>query len=218
MHLQWNEALKPKQWFFKEKTIDPNCLNEANDYFRKSRNHFFESRLRIVESNQRKGSDGSLSDYIDVASDIYSKEGRKVCNLCNELMDSKLCKRCGVKETKKAKKGSYFEALPESLTSAKCHPYNHFAMINSPNDVKVTVDEPDMLNPNSYANITTHIKRTGKRAGIENYSSGKRKWMFFETDATIYRTLLNIIKNSKKCSCCEASFNSKKEFQAHDYF
>ena len=44
VHLQWNEALKPKQWFFKEKTIDPNCLDEANDYFRKSRNRFIKSR------------------------------------------------------------------------------------------------------------------------------------------------------------------------------
>ena len=93
-----------------------------------------------------------------------------------------------------ARRGSYFEALPESLTSAKCHPYNQFAIINSPNDDKVNVDVAGMLNPNSYANITTHIKRTGKQAGIENYSSGKPKWMFFETAATIYRILLKSLK------------------------
>ena len=48
------------------------------------------------------------------------------------------------------------------------------------------VGEPDMLNSNSFDNLSTILKTLGKRASIEKYSPDdsieKQKWLFLEND------------------------------------
>ena len=76
------------------------------------------------------------------------------------------------------------------------------------------VQEPEMLNPNSFENLATILRSLGRPANIEQYSNDdnawKRKWLFIENDSGILSPMLKLIHNVHKCSKCNESIYGKK--------
>ena len=74
------------------------------------------------------------------------------------------------------------------------NPYDHFKVEPRANEVEVVVGEPDMLNPNSFENLSSILQTLGRRGNIDRYATNddveKRKWIFIENDGGILNPCL----------------------------
>ena len=128
--------------------------------------------------------DGENFDNIDiiVKESSYS-EKFKFCSNCDK--DAPLLQRtCRSCKSKLVRREPAIEHLNGSQKDID--PYSHFKTKPQVNNIKVLVGEPDMLNPNSFENLSTILETLGKRASIEKYSPDdsieKQKWLFLEND------------------------------------
>ena len=96
----------------------------------------------------------------------------------------------------------------------KVNPYAHFKRSTKSNNIKVMVGEPDMLNPNSFENLSVVLRSLGTRAKIAKYSpdasdNESRKWVFVENDVGILKPVLKLVFNVYRCLDCNEAIYGK---------
>ena len=139
--IQNEEETKPKYWLFRN---DSDGLYEFLDchstYFGETRNRYLRSRPRHVHCDQVLQEGGKCCDMIDDAVKIYQNSGKKMCIKCNRCFDTgRFCVDCKSR-LEKVKRKSYLSGLlAEPVRLNKYDVYNHFAINNVSNDIKVTV-------------------------------------------------------------------------------
>jgi len=86
----------------------------------------------------------------------------KICPLCNTeaLVSERTCKSC------KGKLLVRQEIEGVTITSNDINPYNHLKVGARANEVEVVVGKPDMLNPNSFENLSSILQTLGRRVQI----------------------------------------------------
>ena len=109
----------------------------------------------------------------------------KICLQCNSKAPVTL-RTCKVCKGKLAR----LEVSTEESQQEKVNPYSHFKAKEKSNAIKVMVGEPDMLNPNSFENLSVILWSLGQHTKITKYSSlisetEGRKWVFIENDGSI---------------------------------
>ena len=97
--------------------------------------------------------------------------------------------------------------------------YSHFDVETQPSDCTVTTGDPDMLNPNSFVNISTILHTLGHRMGILGEEAHKnREWIFLECDGGIYSIVEKLIFNTLRCDACDKCFYGIEVLKKHDCF
>ena len=107
------------------------------------------------------------------------------------------------------------EVSIEEKQQEKVNPYSYFKAKEKSNAIKVMVGEPDILNPNSFENLSVILWSLGKRAKIAKYSpliskAESRKWIFIENDGGILNPVLKLIFNVYCCLDCNKAIYGKK--------
>ena len=132
-------------------------------------------------------------DYVD---QILEKESEinseKVCELCGCEADItyRVCRNCNGKVTKQKMDSAMLNTEINIDQYGSFHDFK-----NSLSNITCTVGEPDFINPNSYSAIIQVIQNIGVRAGIKQYGTGSREWLFIECDVFPYNTIRSIIAN-----------------------
>ena len=80
--------------------------------------------------------------------------------------------------------------------------------------------EPDMLNPNSFENLSVILHSLGECAKITTYSpliseAESRKWIFIENDGGILNPVLKLIINVYGCLDCNEAIDGQENFESH---
>ena len=135
------------------KTI--NSFDEKNNTFRMTRNNLLKERMYILPRDLKRRDNEELFDLVDEI--VKAKERAtmfKFCPICKEEapFTNRTCKTCKGKLIKLIKLNDTFDI---NKTPLPVDPYNHFKNKATENNVKLTVGEPDMLNPNGYENISS---------------------------------------------------------------
>ena len=153
-NMQFEDTYKPSDWMFKsvdESLIDSiiDSFESNNDIFRVTHNKLLKERISVILKSQ-KGEGSELFDCIDVLVNRRQEAGHfKICLQCNSKAPVTLrtCKVCKGKLVR-------LEVSTEESLQEKMNPYSHFKAKEKSNAIKVMVGEPDMLNPNSFENIS----------------------------------------------------------------
>ena len=95
----------------------------------------------------------------------------------------------------------------------------HFKAKES-NAIKVMMGEPDMLNPNSFENLSVILHSLSECAKITTYSpliseAESRKWIFIENDGGILNPVLKLIINVYGCLDCNEAIDGQENFESH---
>lgn len=211
--LQDQPQFAPNCWLFDEpnETQKHDYLNEKADninLFRSTRDTFLNERLKVVESENVHE-----KDFIDnIIHEKLEVRQEKICVSCgaeNEATSRKCtnCKGNLIKET--VDFGHYISERK------KVNPYSSFQFETRKNSLTVMTGEPDLLNPNSFNNISQILFNLGSRAGIKQYGGNSREWLFLECDGGIYQIVENLIFNVYHCTKCKESFYGLESFQEH---
>ena len=217
-------ALCPRVWFFKPR-IENNLKQlvlKSNDeeiaFFRKTRNIFIEERIRSVSKDQEYcEKNKTFQDFVD-----------KMIELKNETQREKVCLTCGAVNGANRYKcrnapcdGSLATQEPDySIILKKLESLDLYKIFESEvhikkNNISVAAGEPDLLNPNSYENISQILRNLATRVGISRYGTGRRQWIILEVDGTIFCIVEQLIFNTLYCPLCKTSFYGNEEFQKH---
>ena len=153
-NMQFEDTYKPSDWMFKsvdESLIDSiiHSFESNNDIFRVTRNELLKERISDILKSQ-KGEGSELFDCIDVLVNRRQEaEHFKICLQCNSKAPVTLrtCKVCKGKLVR-------LEVSTKECQQEKVNPYSHFKAKKKSNAIKVMVGEPDMLNPNSFENLS----------------------------------------------------------------
>ena len=167
--MQNTHIFKPNEWMWK--TIDPNSkerliksLAEPSDEFRKTRDVFIKSCIKMVFNQHAKQSvyiDEFLSKQV-----VAGNEKRCIECGCESDVSDQICRNCGGKFTK--------EIFTLKITKEiEIDPYASLSQYSSklPN-ISSQTGEPDFINPNGYHNIIQVIQSIGFRSGIRQYGQG----------------------------------------------
>ena len=96
-------------------------------------------------------------------------------------------------------------------------PYSHFNIKENPNKIKVTVGEPELINPSEFKNISKVLRNLGRKLGIQKYNeNSNRQWLFSENDDGIYHIVMKLIHNVLQCPKCNVSIYGKETFSEHN--
>ena len=111
------------------------------------------------------------------------------------------------------------EVSTEESQQEKVNPYLHFKAKES-NAIKVMLGEPDMLNPNSFENLSVILHSLSERAKITKYSpltseAESRKWIFIENNGGILNPVLKLIINVYGCLDCNEAIDGQENFESH---
>jgi len=104
--------------------------------------------------------------------------------------------------------------VPSSVPSTRFKLYKHFKIEPLVNKITVKVGEPDLLNPNSFSNISKNLYNLSKRASISNVD-GCRKWLILECDGGIMYVLLKLLYNVIQCNKCKEVMYGVNNFEEH---
>lgn len=122
----------------------------------------------------------------------------------------------------KSRKGKLvrYELLEDDQISyKKIDPYSYFNINSKKNDVKVTVGEPNMLNPNSFENLASVLQCFSKCPKIDWYTcsgeNDEKKWIFIENDGGILVPVINLISSDYRCKICNEAIYGREKFDSH---
>ena len=112
--------------------------------------------------------DGDNFDNIDIiVKESSHSEIFQFCSNCDKDAPAlqKTCRSC---KSELLRSDPGIENLNGSQKDVK--PYSHFKTKLQVSNIQVVVGEPDMLNSNSFENLSTILQTLGKCASIEKYS------------------------------------------------
>ena len=186
-----------------------------NGIFRVTRNELLKERVSVILKS-KKGEGTELFDCIDVlVKRRQEAEHFKICLQCNSKAPVTL-KTCKVYKGKLAR----LEVSTEESQQEKVNLYSHFKAKEKSNAINVMVGEPDMLNPNSFENLSVILRSLGQRAKIAKYSpliseAESRKWVFIENVGGILNPVLKLIFNVYRCLDFNEEIYRQKNFESH---
>ena len=184
-----------------------------NGIFRVTRNELLKERVSVILKS-KKGEGTELFDCIDVlVKRRQEAEHFKICLQCNSKAPVTL-KTCKVYKGKLAR----LEVSTEESQQEKVNPYSHFKAKEKSNAINVMVGEPDMLNPNSFENLSVILR--SQRAKLAKYSpliseAESRKWVFIENVGGILNPVLKLIFNVYRCLDFNEEIYRQKNFESH---
>ena len=166
---------------------------ESNDeeiiLFRETSNVFI---IRSVSKDQEYCEvNKTFQDFVD-----------KMIELNNATQCEKVCLTCGtVKGAKRYKRwnapcdGSLATQEPDYSTNLKelellgLYKFFECEVHIRKNNISVLAGEPDLLNQNSYENISQILGNLARRVGISRYPTGRQKWIIYEVGRTLFCNL-----------------------------
>ena len=167
--MQNTHILKPNEWMWK--TIDPNSkekliksLVEPSDEFRKTRDVFIKSCIKIVFNQLTKQPD-CINEFLSKQVVAGNEKRCTECG-CESDVSNQICRNSGGKFTKEI-------FTLKNAKEIEIDPNRSFPQYNSklPN-ISFQTGEPDFVNPNRYHNIIQVIQSIGFRSGIRQYGQG----------------------------------------------
>eukprot|EP00732_Lithocolla_globosa_P001279 Lithocolla_globosa_v1_NODE_610_length_3609_cov_4.771525.p2 type:complete len:324 gc:universal NODE_610_length_3609_cov_4.771525:2034-1063(-) len=69
--------------------------------------------------------------------------------------------------------------------------------LGNPNKVEYWLQDPIFLNPGSEENLLEILRKIGKDAGIRQYGTGTREWVWITVDGSPYKIICKLIANTK---------------------
>ena len=141
-------------------------FDQYNYIFHRIRNELLTERISAIVKTLED--DGENFDNIDiiVKESSYS-EKFKFCSNCDKdaPLLQRTCRSCKSKLVRREPAIKHLNGSQKDID-----PYSHFKTKPQVSNIKVLVGEPDMLNPNSFENLSTILQTLGKCAIIEKYS------------------------------------------------
>ena len=154
--MQIDEYFKLSNWMFDP--VDNNLTNvilesfeRYNDIFRLTPNYLLPERMSVL-INSQEFYDDNCFDFIDsLIQNTLHIENVKICSECKKEapISTRIRKSC------KGKLVRYELLEDDPIFYKKIGPYSHFSVNSKKNYIKVIVDEPNMLNPNSLENLAS---------------------------------------------------------------
>ena len=80
---------------------------------------------------------------------------------------------------------------------------------------KTLLQDPAMVNPNSYENLKIVNRKIGQMAGMRKYGGSDRLWCFVVCDGSPYPLVVKLMLEYCKCVLCQKGFMGTFELQKH---
>lgn len=166
-HHQWDESLKPKHWWFKNTKI---VENGDKSLFRTFRDEFLNSRITFLLKNKN----GDVEKMAKLRSWF---EEAKFCKSCGRenVKTFRVCRVCnGALESRSFEMQHFLnEEQAESDDDDEITHVQKFSIVDLdhtipkfvPTACNIICGEPNLLNPNSYENISEILRGLGYRSG-----------------------------------------------------
>ena len=213
--MQTAKEFTPENWMFKEMSTEDSTnvkklLTEPSCEFRQTRNHFIEKCLSVFNGKFDNGNFDAIDDQIKRQNDAENLRKCEICGWKSESNIRKCIECCG-----NMKKTEAF--LTNDLVDID--PYVSFKKYESSEpQIECMAGEPDFINPNSYQSITQILQTIGTRAGVKQYGTGLREWLFIECDGLPYNLIRTLISEVLRCQECRKCFYGKDNFEDHKCF
>ena len=171
--VQYDDCFRRSKWMFDSlDNVKINSLIELFDQynyiFHRIRNELLTERISaIVKTLEDNGVNFGNIVIINCKRVFTLSVNFKFCSNCDK--DAPASQR-----TRRSCKSKLVQREPAIENLNHCekdiNPYSHFTTKPQVSSIRVVVGEPDMLNPNSFENLSTILQTLGKCAIIEKYS------------------------------------------------
>ena len=244
LSIQSNPVFIPKPWILEKAIIkkvqmcDDPIFGKFDDEHFKHLYYTLHVLLQSVLSDQ-KLEDGKYVDSIDNRIEKmeksvkclncekngielrYSKR-KRICDVCKMILKSKNIntENTEIKENAKITKVTMKnnkkqkEVIHDNTQGTNAR-YEQVPTYHQETPPVITIGEPEFINPSSFENCITVLRKIGVEANLVRYGGKLRYWIFVCCDGLPFRLCNIIIHETFCCTLCHQSFFRTDKYKTH---